>query len=828
MKIIKKLMLALLAFTLVFTLFSCKDNSNKEECPDHLDTTGDGLCEVCGAMAETKLEPKSVELANEDGEAFFQIVLANDIDNSLKQDITKFQKKLNAIGIKTTIVNDTEDTRQDCEILIGKVTSRGRKYAIDGHKYGYEGSAVQIIDQKIIISGGSPEMLATAFTDFADNIIGIDDLAEYDPIVITEKDCYVFQQTGYDVNEIKIDGNSIKEYTIYVAEENADIMQAAKDLQSTLYLDTGNWIEIVTEKFDKSIVMREVEDAGSGGYRIYVKDGDMYIETAYLNAYVETTTVFFAGKIKNGSGEVEFKAGTVYEKDVSVVYYSDFKAKGDGKTNDFKAIKAAHEYANKSGQLVKARSEGSNKTTFYIGATGGETIPIQTNVDWTGATFIIDDTSFLSSDPDRETAIFNVLPTYSAKTYTSGTFFNVLKDGISADATNIGFAPGYKAMYVLENKYKEMYIRKGVHGGGHAQSELVVVDEKGNITDSTKLLFDYDKVTKLTECRVDDEPITLKGGTFQTLANQAPRQYTYYERNIMISRSNVVVDGLVHTVTGERTDTGAPYHGFITIKNCNNTLVQNTTLTGHRTYLEDAPVKSNMGTYDISGNTANGLYFKDCTQTNFYKPDGTTLATEYWGIMGTNYCKNITYDACLLSRLDAHAGVYNASIINGSMVDNVRLIGGGTFLLEDSTIFGNEVVSLRADYGSTWRGDIIIKNSVLRNGGTCCIADITWYYDWDFGYVTHMPTNIIVDNLRLYVPATCNVLKVSTNVSSDVDMTAEKLELNGGIEDNINPMVPTEKIIFRNTHSSMTIIENGINASTSTWLNNTVEVIIEN
>ena len=693
-----------------------------------------------------------------------------------------------------------------------------------------EGYAVKIIDKKVVIVAGSDDALIEAFNTFVSDVFELeDDPDDLDNVVMKSKQESEYCQDDYEISSVSIDGKSVKGYKIETDLQNSLYKREAEYLQDALYKSAGIFCEIVplTASHENAFVLRAMpkDDTPEDSFHMYTKGGSFFVDCAYDNSLDTNFEKFVASKISNGSGDINF-SGTLIKKDVSVVYYSDFKAKGDGKTNDFEAIKAAHEYANKSGQLVKARQEGSNKNTYYIGKTGGAAIPIKTNVDWTGATFIIDDTSFLTSDPDRETGIFNVLPTYSAKTYTSGTYFGILKNGISADATNIGFAPGYKAMYILTNKYNEMYIRKGAHGGGSDQNELVVVDEKGNITDNTKLLFDYDQVTKITEYRVDDEPITLKGGTFQTIANQAPRQYTYYERNIMISRSNVVVDGLVHTITGECTDTGAPYHGFITIKACNNTLVKNTTLTGHRTYLEDAAVKSNMGTYDISGNTANGLYFKDCTQTNFYKADGTSLATEYWGIMGTNYCKNITYDACLLSRLDAHAGVYNASIINGSMVDNIRLIGGGTFLLQDSTIFGNEVVSLRADYGSTWRGDIIIKDSVLRNGGTCYIADVTWVHDWDFGYITHMPTNIIIDNLRLNTPAACYAIS-NPHGHGDIDMTAEKLEINGGIEDNINPMIPTEKVIFRNVHSSMKLIENGINVSPNGWIKERVQLIIE-
>ena len=76
------------------------------------------------------------------------------------------------------------------------------------------------------------------------------------------------------------------------------------------------------------------------------------------------------------------------------VTYLEFGAKGDGKTNDFAAIKAAHDYANKHNIPVKI--EGDN--TYYIGDVEidgkAEIAIIKTDVDWGNAKFIIDDNVF--------------------------------------------------------------------------------------------------------------------------------------------------------------------------------------------------------------------------------------------------------------------------------------------------------------------------------------------------------------------------------------------------------------------------------------------------
>ena len=73
---------------------------------------------------------------------------------------------------------------------------------------------------------------------------------------------------------------------------------------------------------------------------------------------------FTTEKITAAKGELDFE-GTVYTQDISVVYYDDFGAKGDGKTDDFLAIYNTHVFANESGQTVKASRNPKGKV-YYI------------------------------------------------------------------------------------------------------------------------------------------------------------------------------------------------------------------------------------------------------------------------------------------------------------------------------------------------------------------------------------------------------------------------------------------------------------------------------
>ena len=107
---------------------------------------------------------------------------------------------------------------------------------------------------------------------------------------------------------------------------------------------------------------------------------------------------------------------------------------------------------------------------------------------------------------------------------------------------------------------------------------------------------------------------------------------------------------------------------------------------------------------------------------------------------------------CKLSRFDAHQGVTNATIKNSVLGhSSVRLTGFGTFTMENSTVHGMPFISLRQDYGSTWTGDIHIKNCtyIPRPGSRAYI--LGGYNDGkhDFGYRCQMPTRLLIDGLTI-------------------------------------------------------------------------------
>ncbi len=416
------------------------------------------------------------------------------------------------------------------------------------------------------------------------------------------------------------------------------------------------------------------------------------------------------------------------------VSYRDFGALGDGKTDDMAPIAAAHAFANQQRLPVKADAGA----TYYI--SGKErTAVVRTNTDFGTAAFIIDDTDV----QNRNASVFVV--SSSLQPFPLKGVASLKRNQEKIDVT----LPG-PSLITVTNANVKHYIRFGLNqNNGAAQTDIFMVDKNGKVDMNAPIIWDFDQITEISALPIDEKPLTITGGRFRTIANQAESNYTYYQRNIAIKRSNVVVDKLEHRITGEG-DHGAPYGGFLSIRDCAYVTVKNTILTGHKTYstIGAAGKPVSMGTYDISPNRALNISFINCSQTNDIN-DRT-----YWGILGSNYCKNILYDRCTFSRFDAHMGVANATIRNSTLGHmGINAIGSGTFLVENSTIRGGTLINLRSDYGSTWQGEFVIRNcTFVPSGGRPTTASLiggSYSGQHDFGYTAYMPERIIIENLKI-------------------------------------------------------------------------------
>jgi hypothetical protein len=216
-------------------------------------------------------------------------------------------------------------------------------------------------------------------------------------------------------------------------------------------------------------------------------------------------------------------------------------------------------------------------------------------------------------------------------------------------------------------------------------------------------------------------------------------------------------------------------------------------MTGHKTYKE---VQSSgnygpKGNYDMVANCSNNILWRNCTQTNDLN-DG-----KLWGVMASNWCKNLAWEDCELSRFDAHQGVYNVSVKNSTVGEVINLIGSGTAYFENvtrSSAQNSYFISLRSDYGSTWDGEVVIKDCKLVVGNSTSNAYVlsgSWVEHW-FGYKCYLPS-LYIDGFtveRLNGSAYSGNLYLYKNIKSSYS---------GDLRENAtNPLGAPEKITLKN------------------------------
>ena len=814
MKNFRRIFMIFLVLMLALGLFACGGES---ECTEHKDEDKNGKCDICEATVELPKEDEteSVEFVK-DGEAKFNFVVSSTASGSVNLAVDKLIKELKALGVEAEKITDRKDGGE-IEILIGDVSGRGAEYDIDEHTLGLKGYMVKLVGKKLIVVGGSDDALANAIEVLKSDFLGIKKSTETIENVTISSSMNVEEiQNNYIITNISVDGVEINTFKIKVDKSNKNMLSAATSFQNAIYAAKGYWLDIVdaNDAGDGNFVVFDfVDDAGIDGYKVYVDGGNLIFETEFPNKVKEATEVFVTKNISSVVGKgVDFAKKFSYTATVRYVYYSEFKKIDDttGKQNDFATIKACHDYANEWGHTVRADANA----VYNIGLTGGVEIKIKTDVEWGNATFKIDDKCFEVSDKERTKSIFVVASSFSDwKTVydEESDYVKLMNESFKGgdDTTKLPFAPGYKALVNVIDNNNYAYNRWGTHATATPpyQREIVVVEPDGTLSDNTSFLLGFTGVTKLEIYRIDDETVTLSGGTFITDANAAPPVYTSYNRNIGVNRANTVIKNVVHQIVGEG-ETGAPYSGFIQFTYTANLLCENLTLQGHKSYQdykEDGSVNSTMGSYDITGNHSNNIIFKNCIQSNFYTDETKTAVTPEsvcWGIMGTNHNKNLMYDGCTLSRLDAHAGVQNV-IIRDTNITYIKLTGGGTALIENCTIYepnksSTGLVELRADYGSTWRGDIIIKDCFYLNGSEgddVTLINGSWN-NWDFGnYITYLP-NVTIDNLYIKSPKSVNYI-FSKYTGSNGDVWLDQEFLKDGTK-NENPMNVNAVVTIKN------------------------------
>ena len=462
----------------------------------------------------------------------------------------------------------------------------------------------------------------------------------------------------------------------------------------------------------------------------------------------------------------------------SYVSYEAFGAVGDGKTDDIAAIAAAHAYANRHGLPVRTRPDA----VYYI---GGRAMPvcIRTPTSFTTSRFLIDD----RAPEDPSLPIFEVCPTEDK---VEALALPPLHSGQkSIDLAALGITLSADMYVTVTSDERRQYIRYGLNAdAGAPQTDSFVLTKDGRILFGIN--WDYTRLCAVRATPIDEGEMVIEGGHFETIANAAEPRLTYYHRGIRIRRSHTTVRGVRHTVVGEG-ERGAPYLGFFNFTDCAFATLENCYVSGHRIYetvgSQGKPVA--MGSYDVNCDSVLGMTLRGVRQDDILNPG-------LWGVFGSNFCKRLLFDSCVLSRTDAHRGLRDYTIRNSVIGwQGTNTIGFGEMLIENSTCYCEHLVGFRPDYGSTWHGDLTIRNVRWIPAPHTTLSPTMLYARNDgrhnFGYPVRLPTHILIEDVTVE----------DTNVPQDyAGLVILSDFAPAATADAPYPLTPPERITIRNLH----------------------------
>ena len=727
---------------------ACGSDFGEAGCKD---SDADGKCDNCGKVLEVSAGDGVALVSG--GKANFQIIVGNDAMLANRDTINSLMAKLNERidGANFVLKGEKDFVEQDIEILIGSVTTRDAKYKLDRYSYGVKGYGIEVIDTKLVVVGGSDAALEDALKALERDVFGIK--AAKDPITsLTVTESIHKPQDDYKIKSVKIGDNDLKSF-VFATDSSSQAGELAKKYQQNFYVTLGYRPAIVSlsklESSQRAIVIQNIENGGEKttdeGFNVYIaENGNMMIECEFPDRLVATASAVLDAEILNtkraNNGTITIKKDYTYKKNIRIITYEDFGAVGDGITDDFEALRATHEYANKWGHVVHATAG----KVYKIGnKTGGKSIPVETDTYWNGAKFIIDDSGIVVHNSCqcndckmRQASIFSVKSSTA-----SVSVLNAIRENLPLNSSFDGetitkfenWPLTYDALVHISSNERKVFIRVGGNADdGDSMNEVILVHKDGTIDPSTPITWTYTSMSYAIAYSAEDTPIVIDGGgaIIETIANRpSDNKYIQFARNISVKRSNVKVCNFEHIVQEEQ-EFRAPYAGIISTSTCHNVTYENIVLQAARRKFVEAG--NQQGTYEIGGYAANDIKFINVNASNFFATGDAYDYKSYGvlheagqignrGMMGTNYCRNFYFDSCRIVNFDSHKGMGNLTIVNCELT-SILVMGAGNILIKDTVKYGSSVISYRSDYGASFRGNIAIENVELKYSSEASVS----------------------------------------------------------------------------------------------------------
>ncbi len=364
-----------------------------------------------------------------------------------------------------------------------------------------------------------------------------------------------------------------------------------------------------------------------------------------------------------------------FAKRANYVTYEMFGAVGGGIIDDSVAIKNTHDYANTNNLPVKAMGKEYN-----LG--NASDIIVQTDVDWNGATFYVDETV------NSQASSFLVTSKQASQTIDASTITTAISPTTYKinELANLG-----KILLVLTDSNVTTYYRLG-YGSSEPLKDFCVLNY-GNV--ETPFVRTFSKITSVIAYPIDDKVITLKNAKFITKTISTSSTVSNVRKGIRVQRSSVVIDNVNHDMSSYIESSQSS--GFFVVENANRVSLQNMTVVPRL-------ASSGVGTYELQMNT--------CTNLELVNVKSKDINDNFWGVVGSNYLKNVTILNSYLNRFDCHKFLFGDTVIKDTTIGTkgLTLEGGGSLTLENLKSKSLNVLELRSDVGASWDGNITCRN----------------------------------------------------------------------------------------------------------------------
>lgn len=565
-----------------------------------------GECSVCNK--------RDIIVLIENGKANFNVIVTSQSGGSGMASADAFVSTLRElkVSVNDPFMDTDPDGYAEYEIIIGGgAAARGEACNVSERELGIAGTVVKIVGNKIIIAASTPTLTRNAIDKFVTEHLGITSSTKKLTYLEADSSCCYNIQSAYQIDSISIAGNDLADYE-YVIDVSQASLYGISDItgfHTSLFNLSGYYLKYASSSNmtpdGKYFIIRYVDNAGEEGFRAYVDGDDLIVECAYKNAFNSAFLKFANEIFYSATGDVAIASDFSYTDIVSIVYYEDFGADGTDELCDFEAIFNAHVFANQCGQKVMSR--GGSDATYHISPElFTETVNVKTNVDFCGATFIINDVgeaaykyrrkalfTLARDNPDYKlTDSENNVPVLDADgnpVYDTDGTPKMTTDGIIdiEELKDVTFKIGdndfswlapyltSKSLVKIENKLHKDFIRHGSNqNSGATRRDLFVVNPDGTVEGDTLPVFDFDNISTIEIYRADDTPITVENGNFINIccrtvastqyvvngADSDPKndvvtsyanKFHEYLRGFLVYRTNATIKNVTHKMENE-------------------------------------------------------------------------------------------------------------------------------------------------------------------------------------------------------------------------------------------------------------------------------------